>query len=51
MGLRPTNRDENPPEHSQRVFNGLRWVFNRAAAFQAALVPAAMIFETGRSGL
>src|ERR1039457_1001240 len=20
-GLRPTNRDENPPEHSQRVFN------------------------------
>jgi len=36
MGLRPTKWDENPPEQRRRIFNRLRWAFDRAAAFQAA---------------
>jgi hypothetical protein len=35
MGLRPTNRDESPVR-GPRLFNELRWAFDRAAAFQAA---------------
>jgi hypothetical protein len=35
MGLRPTNGDESPVR-APRLFNELRWAFDRAAAFQAA---------------
>jgi hypothetical protein len=45
MGLRPTNRDENPavgqalglrrhPRPPGRAFNNLRWVFDRARVLQ-----------------
>ena len=30
MGLRPTNRNENPSEHVPRVFNRLQGAFDRA---------------------
>jgi hypothetical protein len=33
MGLRPTKWDENPAEQRRRIFNRLRWVFDRAAGF------------------
>ena len=42
MGLRPTNRDESPVR-GPRLFNELRWVFDRAAAIQAASGGQAMI--------
>jgi hypothetical protein len=44
MGLRPTKWDENPAERRRRIFNRLRWAFDRAAAFQAALAALARIF-------
>jgi hypothetical protein len=36
MGLRPINRDESRVR-CPRLFNELRWAFDRAAAFQVAL--------------
>jgi hypothetical protein len=33
MGLRPTKWNENPAEQRRRIFNRLRWAFDRAAGF------------------
>jgi hypothetical protein len=46
MGLRPTNRDENPRARRRRIFNRLRWAFDRAAAFLGGFfAPRKVVFR------